>query len=349
MEENEFNNGANIDTRPEEMKVKDYRLEEVLASAAPVVWVEKPMSQWRKFPIFDQGSSGSCVAQTLKKMLGVYVWLKTKAFLPFSASHIYQRRANKPGGGMNGDDAFKIAQKGVTLSAFGPDEMMNDSEMDAVEINAFEASIGEKFAIGNYLQVPVKDIDLVASIIQETGKAVMVWFYMAWSNGEYREVPEVKIPDLDLYAASTSRHSVAAVDFTLYKGKKALIIDETAGIGSTMNGKGQRVITEEFFKARNWFVAHFMNFKFEEASLPEKPVYNFTKTLRFSATYFTDPEVVALQNCLKWEGLYPTNGDSTGYFGSITKSAVIAFQKKYGLGADGIVGPITRAKLNEIF
>ena len=36
---------------------------------------------------------------------------------------------------------------------------------------------------------------------------------------------------------------------------------------------------------------------------------------------------------------------STGYFGSITKRKVRQFQRNRGLTADGVVGPITRAKL----
>lgn len=37
-----------------------------------------------------------------------------------------------------------------------------------------------------------------------------------------------------------------------------------------------------------------------------------------------------------------------GYYGNQTKSIVMAFQKKYGLVVDGIVGPKTIAKLNEL-
>ena len=38
-------------------------------------------------------------------------------------------------------------------------------------------------------------------------------------------------------------------------------------------------------------------------------------------------------------------GSVDGIFGSKTKAAVLAFQKANGLGADGIVGPLTWAKL----
>ena len=38
-------------------------------------------------------------------------------------------------------------------------------------------------------------------------------------------------------------------------------------------------------------------------------------------------------------------GSVDGIFGSKTKAAVLAFQKANGLGADGIVGPLTWGKL----
>src|SRR3990167_6436993 len=94
--------GANIDTRSKDEKLKDYEFKEVVASASPVAWSEKPQSAWRKFPIFNQNGSNSCVAQTLAKLLGILYWLKNQLYVHFSATHIYQRRSNKPSGGMAG-------------------------------------------------------------------------------------------------------------------------------------------------------------------------------------------------------------------------------------------------------
>lgn len=52
--------------------------------------------------------------------------------------------------------------------------------------------------------------------------------------------------------------------------------------------------------------------------------------------------VQTLQLRLKALGYF--SGTGTGYYGPVTKSAVIAFQKATGLGADGIAGPKTRYK-----
>lgn len=76
------------------------------------------------------------------------------------------------------------------------------------------------------------------------------------------------------------------------------------------------------------------------------------------ADYYTDTvtlsygirtsEVKNLQNDLKSLGYFKAT--STGYFGSITKSAVISYQKANGLTADGIVGKKTSRsiKVNRI-
>lgn len=368
----EIYQGAAIDTRPEAEKEKDYRFEETVAagSVAPVNWVEK--KTYRTFPIFDQDGSGSCVAQTAAKLMGIMYGLNNPGseYVHFSATHIYQRRNNKPSGGMNGIDCLNIMRQGVTLEILTPSQKMSDKQMDAVAIPDYKKQVGEAFKIGNYLVMPVRDIETVASVIQQTQKGVMVWFYFTYA--EWDKDPEIKSAALDLYANSTCRHSVTAVDFTLYKGKKALVIDDSWG-PKAGNGAGQRVVTEDFFKVRNWFAAYPINFKFEEGApaptptptptpTPGKPKYTFSKDLEFIAWNNNTgqpadvaknnaqlKDVIALQDCLRYEGVFPKNVSSTGYFGNVTRDAVKKFQAKYNIDVVGRVGPITRAKLNQLY
>jgi hypothetical protein len=338
-EEQIIQNGALMDERSEEEKAKDFKFEEIVTATAPVVWVEKPATSWRKFPIFNQDGSGSCVAQTMAKILGVMYWLKNNVYVHFSATHIYQRRANKPQGGMAGVDAFKIAQDGATLEVLTPSQDMSDEQMDGIKIEKYKEDVGKIFKLGNYIMGPVKDLETIASIIQETGKAVMVWYY--FKHSEWTDVPEIKYPTLDLNGATTSRHSVTAVDFTLYNGKKCLIIEDSWG--PNYGKGGQRIITEDFHNARNWFVAHPMTFKFEETPVPPVVLPKLTKDLQFG---MTDAEVKILQDILKTKGLFPIN-ISSNYFGTITLKAVKEYQSKNGLLVDGVVGPVTRSLLNQ--
>ncbi len=332
-----FKDGALPDIRPISEQDKDFKFEEIVTSIAPVNWTEKPPMSWRKFPIFNQNGSGSCVAQTMAKILGVMYWLKNQVYVHFSATHIYQRRFNKPQGGMSGVDAFEIARKGATLEVLTPSQDMTDEQMDGVKIEKYKADVGEIFKLGNYIVGPVKDLETIASIIQQTGKAVMVWYY--FQHDEWTDMPTV-LRNMDLYASSTSRHSVTAVDFTLYQGKKCLIIEDSWG--PNYGKGGQRIITEDFHKARNWFAAHPMTFKFEE---PNSPIPTFKLTLTMKQGDKNN-EVKELQMYLQKSGYYPNNISADGIFGAITKASVIKFQKAKGLLADGIVGEKTRAVLN---
>jgi peptidoglycan hydrolase-like protein with peptidoglycan-binding domain len=74
--------------------------------------------------------------------------------------------------------------------------------------------------------------------------------------------------------------------------------------------------------------------------------YTFTAQLDLNAT---GAEVIALQNALKTDGEFPLTIQSTGFFGTITQTAVKAFQTKYGIEAVGRVGPETLQKLNSLF
>lgn len=356
-EQSVFQSGALLDVRPESEKIKDYKFGEIVSAVNPVNWVEKPQSAWRHFPIFNQNGSGSCVAQTLAKLGGILYWLKNQIYVHFSATHIYQRRVNKPQGGMGGVDVFEVGRKGITLEELVPSQSMTDAQMDSVDIPQYKQDVGTIFKIGNYVTVPEKDIETVASIIQTTGKGVMLWFY--FKHDEWTEHPVVKYPNLDRHASDTARHSVTGVDPVLVGGKKCLIIDESWGQNTALNG--QRIIDEDFYKARNFFAAYPVSFKFDDQNQPQpsptpvvKPKWTFTVPLVFGDI---SVDVTYLQNILKYEGFFPTNADSTGQYWAITAKGVLAWQKKYAIATNAEldalmgrrVGPKTIKKLNELY
>lgn len=86
----------------------------------------------------------------------------------------------------------------------------------------------------------------------------------------------------------------------------------------------------------------------------ESPVfkYNFTKDLKFGDK---SPDVEALQKALKVEGLF--NYSCTGFYGDLTRQAVLAFQNKYKITSlwentfyrGKLVGVKTRNKLNLLY
>jgi len=85
----------------------------------------------------------------------------------------------------------------------------------------------------------------------------------------------------------------------------------------------------------------------EQASVQQE-----IKELRLEARQLrvgiTGEDVKLLQEILATDPeIYP-QGLITGFFGPLTKGAVIKFQKKFGIEQVGEVGPITRRKLNEL-
>ena len=347
----QIQSGALVDERPSEEKEKDFLLAEAVADLDRVNWVEKPESEWRGYDIFNQNGSGSCVAQSAAKMLGIMYGLENPGseYVHFSATDVYQRRHNRPAAGMNGTNALDIMRQGVTLEQLVPSQDMTDEEMDSVEIAPYKRQVGEVFKIDNYLVLSTGDIDEVASVMQRTGKPVMVWFY--FTRDEWTDKPDIRNTDLRVNGSRTCRHSVVAVDFTLDKnGDKCLIIEDSWGPRAGKGGR--RVITEYFFRARNFFAAYAINFKFEERETPPAlPVFN--EDMEFSPVVVYKDEVGILQCVLQDLGFFPNNFPCTGYYGAITRRAVGKFQEAHGVvdkGGPGYgrFGPKTRAKLREV-
>ncbi|MFS8500306.1 MAG: LysM peptidoglycan-binding domain-containing protein [Caldicoprobacter sp.] len=72
--------------------------------------------------------------------------------------------------------------------------------------------------------------------------------------------------------------------------------------------------------------------------------YQLTRNLKKG---MSGEDVAVVQRLLRDLGFF-TYPQITGYFGSITETAVKAFQKANGLAADGIIGPITRGVMNKL-
>lgn len=73
--------------------------------------------------------------------------------------------------------------------------------------------------------------------------------------------------------------------------------------------------------------------------------HNWNRTLQRGSPYADD--ISALQTVLTLEGVYFS--EITGGFYNKTLAAVKLFQTKYAIEAVGIVGPLTRAKLNALY
>jgi hypothetical protein len=310
-----------IDNQSSEQKLKNYKFSEFVTAPQPVKWEER---NYRTFPtIRDQDGSGQCVCMTYATELGIIFQQKYGVWMDFSSSFPYQARTNPTISGCNSQDVFDVFPKiGNLFEKDMPSQKMTDAQAMAVKKLAYFDDLAKLYKVKR-IGLPL-DFETVASTIQATGKGVMVWF--KFSMPEWTDTPTLSDKPI------TSGHSVTAVDFILKKGKKYLVVQDSWGLQYAM--KGYRLISEEYFNARCFFAGYLMSFDMSGEVL--RPIF--------------DGSVYSLQDCLKYEGLFPTNVESTGVFGNVTKNALIAFQKRYNIvPAYGNFGPITRAKLTEIY
>jgi peptidoglycan hydrolase-like protein with peptidoglycan-binding domain len=160
-------------------------------------------------------------------------------------------------------------------------------------------------------------IDKIAEVMEQ-GYGVLLGFHFDYD--EWTDVPFIN-PN----SKKKIGHGVAGVDYVLYNGVKALVIEDSWG---HLYGKGgRRIITESFLTERCFYAGYI-------TSLPN---FVFTKTLRLGDRGI---DVKMLQTKLKIV--------SDGIFGVKTEQAVKDFQVKNGLIPDGIVGKRTNEKLNQL-
>jgi hypothetical protein len=320
--------GALLDDRSVEEKKNDIRFEHIVGSATEPVWKELTLQTARTFPTLNQYQSFTCGANAYVKSLGILFFTKYGVYLPFSREHVYMRRFNRPDAGMTLYDMFRIGQEGVTLEQFVKTSAMTDEDFDGAKVEPWMNDVGKSFSIANGVYLN-NDIDTIASVIQTTGKGVILMtFFLA---GEW----STQIPFISQYiardATTTLRHFVTAVDAILYKGKKYLVIEDSSWFG----GYNRRLLSEEWVLNRIAGAGYPMRFKFQEGT-GVKPIYDGVT-------------VVSAQQCLRYEGLFPTNVSFIESFGPVTRKAVGDFQAKYKLKVTQALDQSTKNMLSKLY
>lgn len=296
------------------------------------------------FTVRNQNGSGSCVAQTVAKMLEVWDFLNDKILTPYSATPIYQPRSNRPQAGMIGTEALDFPiNKGTYLESDVPSQNMSDAQMDSANIDTTKK---QKAKPNKKVLIPV-DFYKVADWVRSEN-CVMVWFKCGLSEWQ-QDIPS------GLSDSETVRHSVTAVDCISWKGIEYIIIEDSWGkwlkFADIPLKEGQRAITKEFFDKHCYFAGAYTEFQYEDNPNFK---HHFETILELGNR---NSEVVFLQDALKADGLFPVTQPSTGYYGDITRRAVLDFQMRYKVASMAElqfvrgkrVGSKTIAKLNELF
>ena len=296
-----FSPGLIPDPRSESRKALDFPHTEISYGASPVVWTERTPSQWIKGVVRDQDGSSSCVGQASAKALEMLL-----ADI-YSAHPTYRRRKNFSEKGMWLADAGDILKKeGTTTEKEDPSQKMNETQMN---VSVF---VNTPTKISKYVFVDPRDIEVIAQVVRDNKHCVLTFE----SNfQEWTDVPE--------YLGTPIKwgHCVCATDYTLYNGEKALIVDESWGVGVTQFN-AQRVITESFLRARCTGAMYFI---IDTTISPYKPAYEFKQDLVFGMR--RNPEVIILQQALAYYGYFPTDEQyHTGNYFQMTANAVLKWQ-----------------------
>lgn len=326
-----FISGVIEDPRSSLEKSRNYTHDE-LFNAVAVTWVSKDPSIWKSYSVRDQDGSGSCVAQGSAKVL------ETFSGVVESAHPIYARRTTT-GEGMYLQDAGNILKTlGTTTEALCPSQLMSESQMDK------PVTVATPLKISAYA-FPSISMDAIAQAFDQFG-AMDITFNLSYS--EWTDVP-VYSPS----ATIDGGHCVAIIDRFMYKGQKAFLIEDSWGHATSIGNGGQRIITESFLLKRCTGTMYFI--PATNIPIPKPAKYDFIAQMGYSNT--VKPEVVELQDCLKYLGFFPSGTDSTGKFLSATAHSVIKYQVSKGIMdfatetdmTKVLVGAKTLAALNSDF
>ena len=324
------NLGVIEDPRSAEAKAKDFQHKE-LAGAVLINWVVKDPSIWKKYSMRNQNGASDCVGNGCAKAF------ETQSGIVESAHPIYRSRSNYPGLGMWLQDAGDIGIKiGTATEQADPSNNTTEAQMD------LPITVPLTVKARMYVMVDVSNIDNIAEAIEIAKSCPII---INGSLSEWTNVP-VYNPNgkIDL------SHCVCAVDYFMYNGEKAILIDDSWGHATTIGNGGQRVLTESYLKARCTGAMYFLNL----GPTNQKPKYTFSKHLTYGM--MNDPDVKALQTILAYEALFPSTLE-TGNYLNITATAVLKWQIAHNVasleelnGLQGkLCGPKTIAMLNLLY
>lgn len=341
--------GALLDYRNDDEKNQDFAHEEVAMGFEPYVWTEGNYKPKYYYP-HDQSSSLSCVAG----YAGIV--LEKHDGLVISRKDIYNARANYPLGGMAMPDVMKLIRRGACLeetllSQKQGEKVMNERYVVTPQIlqERDKNKGGVSFNINGF-----RNIDTIASIVKEVPVCVF-WFFDEDGQEWWREYPTVKYNLQNELAFGVARHQVAIVDAVMIGGKKYLVGQDTAGVGTGLGESNNLRLISEDVLAKRAYAAGYILDNDDEILKPEpialQPKFAQSKAMKVGSK---GDGVKQLQAVLIYEGLLNIK-EPSGYYGGATRASVIKLQEKYAIEiltpvglkfGTGIVGNSTLKFLN---
>ncbi|MEI6532465.1 MAG: peptidoglycan-binding domain-containing protein [Candidatus Roizmanbacteria bacterium] len=233
----------------------------------------------------------------------------------YSAHPPYRSRVNFPSGGMYLQNLGEVLVKiGTTLEILDVSQKQHESEINR------DITVATPTKVQGYVNVAYSNIDAVAGAIEASGHCILLFH----ANGnEWKSKPVYNGKEINF------GHAVCSVDYALVDGEKVIIIEDSASRITSIDTLGQRLITEDYLKARCTGASYLI-------AKPPKLTLTLKRNLKIGCV---GDDVKTLQYILK------IGADSL--FGTKTQKAVIEFQKAHNLTPDGIVGKNTCSILNQ--
>lgn len=305
-----ISNSALPDTRPQELKDKDYSTKEIVTSS--VVPFQNSKITELTATVYNQWYAGSCVPHAF------YTQLEYEGIIPPNLSpsqlRAYRKRIGYPTPGSIGVDIYDKIKDGQSFDFPTPEKFTEE------QATAMPYIKGDKIIDFKYFQYLQFGKVLTEDIVKDValGKAVTIFIYA--TDSEYsREYVEVKDPNLDIRNAYV-RHAVCLVpkgDFT-ENGKQWLAVHDSARFG----GRHLRYISYDFLKARAYFGA-----KVYADDIPVPITPEIGLPLLYCEQGDSGDKVSMLQAYLVKDGVL-SKEYVTGYYGALTAKAVLWWQLK---------------------
>lgn len=303
------------DTRPFELRAKDYSTEEI-ASAIAITPFQHSRPTSLKATEFNQWYVGSCVPHGFLTALE-YEGIATP---DISRLRAYRKRSNYPQAGSIGVDMFNKIRAGQSNDFSTPEYF---SEAMATAMPYIEGvKLIKDFTFYQYIDKATGRL-LLESVPADVaiGKAIPI-FVFATDEEWSQEYVEVKTPSLGIMEAGV-RHCVCIVpegDFT-ENGKRWFTVQDSAKFG----GRGMRYVEyDNFFLSRTYFVAKV----YASGTLPQPDPVVTQKPDMPCMIGDKNSAVLNLQKYLIEDGkLKPEY--ATGYYGALTAKAVLWWQLEH--------------------
>lgn len=354
-----FSPGA-VPSRPDP---RDYSYAEIAAGAPQFDWkkgydLEHELEV--KFKVKDQNGSFSCGGQAWAYYIAALEAAFSNTLEERSAKYIYAQTFSPFGGGSSGRDNSEVVRKQgcareSVLSSYDngkpPKEAFMTRPQDITDAMRADAKLSRALS---YARVNT-DVDSIAQAVRDNYGVVIG--ICGSDNGTWRS----ERPKYPHYGQKIWRHWLFVGKAKLIKGEKCLGVINSWG--TDVGDDGWQWISEEYVEAlikdtvldisqQGVWEAWTMVFNPNPPEADFK--HHFSQELHYGDK---SDEVVALQKALQIDGVFPSTVPTTGYYGTITRRAVLDFQIKYQVAplaelyslAGKLVGVKTRAQLNKLF